>query len=541
MKRTNKILLLVVLLATTLLLTACRGDKNLKNTDIKYIVSNFANESIFVDFEETKNNQSIYDLEAYYVIHNGDLTKVPTLDTQDITYTVPKVNNTQKNEYTLKELGEAGYSVSDAYIKTYNFNIVVNVVNNNKDVIPYSYKEFNSNLSPETVTALGEGFVMDVVSNEVSYDKKDVPTSGVVLRDTYEYVLDSIKFYEVSLVDGEATLANDSLAIAADQRNYYKDINELIVNKKYISFVERTLDYTFTLSNGDSHNETVTLWLASTVSPLNTNTASFWNWIFLQMPIALFMSLIGSITNGSFAVAILITTILVRTLAWPIYAKTNDMSMKMAVAQPEIDRLNRKYATRKDPESQQKQQMEMMQLYKKHKISMWGCLLPFLQMPIFFAMYEVVRRITIPGGQFSQNVENTKFFWTDLATAGTVAKIVFTALVGITMIALQKISQIKPSYAKQAAPQPKKAGQPDTENTMKIVSYVMVFMMIITSYVTPGLALSYYWIIGNIYSIVQTLINRMISEKKHAKLQEQELYGNSRQIIDAEFKKKGDK
>ena len=538
MKRTNKILLLVVLLATTLLLTACGGDKNLKNNNKKYIVSNAAKETILVDFDETKNNESFSNLEAYFVIHNGSLEKLPVITASEITYTVPKQTESHDNLYTYEELISAGYGVSDAYIKTYDFNIVVNGAN---EAIPFSYKEFNSNLSETTVSALGEGFVMDVVSNQVKYDKKGNPTTGLILKDTYEYVLNSIDFFEVNLVEGKATIASEPLAIAADQENYYQDTDELIKDKKYISFVEKTLTYEFTLSNNDSRNETVTLWLASTVKPLNTQTASFWNWIFLQMPIALFMSLIGSITKGSFAVAILVTTILVRTLAWPIYAKTNDMSMKMAVAQPEIDRLNRKYATRKDPESQQKQQMEMMQLYKKHKISMWGCLLPFLQMPIFFAMYEVVRRITIPGGQFSQNVSNTNFFWTDLASAGTVAKLVFTALVGITMLALQKISQIKPSYAKKSASQPKKDGQPNTENTMKMVSYVMVFMMIMTSYVTPGLALSYYWIIGNIYSIVQTLINRAISEKKHAKLQEQELYGNSREIIDAEFKKKGDK
>ena len=40
-------------------------------------------------------------------------------------------------------------------------------------------------------------------------------------------------------------------------------------------------------------------------------------------------------------------------------------------------------------------QQELMAVYKKHKISMWGCFTPFLQMPIFMAMYNVVQRIPL--------------------------------------------------------------------------------------------------------------------------------------------------
>ena len=171
------------------------------------------------------------------------------------------------------------------------------------------------------------------------------------------------------------------------------------------------------------------------------------------------MSFVGKISGGSFAIAILVTTLIVRSLAWPIYAKSNDLSMKMSIAQPDIDRINRKYAGREDVESKQKMQLELMQVYKKHKINMFGCLLPFLQMPIFIAMFNVVRRITVPGGQFYKNVENTNFlFFTNFNTPQLWVKIIFTLLVGVTMFILQKVSSVKPSYAKNI-PQSQKSEQ----------------------------------------------------------------------------------
>ena len=84
---------------------------------------------------------------------------------------------------------------------------------------------------------------------------------------------------------------------------------------------------------------------------------------------------------------------LVRTVAWPIYAKTNDMSLKMSLMQPELQAIQDKYATRQDERSKQMQQMEMAQLYKKYKVGIGGCLMPFLQFPIFMAIYRAVSRI----------------------------------------------------------------------------------------------------------------------------------------------------
>jgi len=272
-----------------------------------------------------------------------------------------------------------------------------------------------------------------------------------------------------------------------------------------------------------------------------------WGWIFVW-PIGWVMHLIGSIFpegSGQFAWGLFFTTIIVRTIAWPIYAKSNDMTLKMNVAQPDIDKLNAKYAGHKDPQSQQRQQQEMMAIYKKYKINPLGCLMPFIQMPIFMAMYTVVRRITIPTitktiegesvtvaaklaltdssffglkdclsqGVFVQNASDSTVqatLWSGNFWVG----IILSLLVGGTMFLLNHFSQKQPTYMKKKPSQNQQANQ--MASTMKIMNYVMIFMMVSVALGNNGLAL--YWIVGNLYSLGQTIINRKINEKKFYKM-----------------------
>lgn len=271
------------------------------------------------------------------------------------------------------------------------------------------------------------------------------------------------------------------------------------------------------------YTENFEVYVAGGEKPLTTEDAGFFDYI-LVIPVGFIMQFFAGLMGNSFALGILFTTLVVRTLAWPIYAKSNDMTMKMNIAQPDMQRVQAKYASRKDPQSQQMQQMEMMQVYKKHGINVFGCLMPFLQMPIFIAMYGAVRRISLEGGMYAQQVSNTQFLGINLANRNDgITAIILAAIVGATMFTLQKISMKKPSYAKNTHKHNVNPQGAQTEKTMKFVSYFMVIMMMFISYQSNALAL--YWIFGNIYSLSQTLFNRRLNEKKHARMQEKQLLG----------------
>lgn len=272
-----------------------------------------------------------------------------------------------------------------------------------------------------------------------------------------------------------------------------------------------------------------------------------WPVAILSYPIAWLMHGIGKICGNSYAWGLILTTIVVRTIAWPIYAKQNSSTIKMQLIQPEMEKIQRKYAGRKDPESQRRMQQETMSLYKKYKMNPLGCMFTmFLQFPIFMGMYEAVRRInlyqttTVAGGgativtpgRFVLN--NTKLFgFFELGVIdvnGTETAISFMntswsspdkwfALViailfaGITLLS-QKLSSRQPSYVKK---RPNTTGNNDQMNKqMKFMNYFMIVMFFIMSLQNTSLAL--YWLVGGIYQLFQSFIGRKLNERNYYKM-----------------------
>ncbi len=84
--------------------------------------------------------------------------------------------------------------------------------------------------------------------------------------------------------------------------------------------------------------------------------------------------------------AILIVTVLIKALFFPLANKSYESMSKMKKLQPEMERLKQLY-----PDDRMKQQQELMDLYKKEKVSpLSGCLPIIIQIPVFFALYKVL-------------------------------------------------------------------------------------------------------------------------------------------------------
>src|SRR5690554_1062800 len=264
--------------------------------------------------------------------------------------------------------------------------------------------------------------------------------------------------------------------------------------------------------------------------PISFDNANFFDYI-LVIPVAWIMQLFSGLTGNNFGFGIIITTIIIRTIAWPIYAKSNDLSLKMSIAQPEIARLQAKYAGRDDMESKQRMQMEMQQIYKKHNINLLGCFLPFLQMPIFIAVYQVVQRIHLAGGKWTDKVANKNFLGIDLdgkgnflfwKEKGSWVGLVLALIVGVTMFLLNWLATKKQSYQKQTGSHGVQSDE--AMQSQKMMKYMQIFMVIMmVTFSINSNSLAFYWIVGNIYSIGQNLVNRKISEKKYYKLRNKDL------------------
>ena len=128
-----------------------------------------------------------------------------------------------------------------------------------------------------------------------------------------------------------------------------------------------------------------------------------WFW-FLAMPMLWLINTINAIVMN-YGVAIIIMTILLRLLLWPLTRKSYTSMAAMQKMQPEMQRIQKLYANDK-----QRLQIEMMKLYQTHKTSpMSGCLPMLIQIPIFFALYKALI--------ISVQMRNADFLWiSDLAT-----------------------------------------------------------------------------------------------------------------------------
>ncbi len=254
-------------------------------------------------------------------------------------------------------------------------------------------------------------------------------------------------------------------------------------------------------------------------SPVGVEGGVGWvQWIVEQ--IAEFAYWISNSTGGYYFVGLIVVTFIVRTAGWPIYSKSNAMTMKMQQAQPELDKIKEKYQGKSDETAQKKMQAETLEVYKKYNINPLGCLLPFLQMPIFIAMYQVVRRIPLSNGMVDgvlvDGVKdysdlNFSFLWiNDLGQADPYY--ILPILVGILMFLYQRYSMKKPEYLQNKKYKTSQGSQ--SEKTMKMMSYFMVVMLVSIAWSNAGIAL--YWIVGNAYQFLQTYLNRRSNFKKIA-------------------------
>ncbi|MDD4005173.1 MAG: membrane protein insertase YidC [Elusimicrobiaceae bacterium] len=91
--------------------------------------------------------------------------------------------------------------------------------------------------------------------------------------------------------------------------------------------------------------------------------------------------------TGNYGWSIVILTLLVQLILMPFTIKSNKSMMEMKKIQPELQKLQEKY--KKDP---QRLNMEMLELYKKHKVNpLGGCLPMLFQIPVFFALFTALR------------------------------------------------------------------------------------------------------------------------------------------------------
>ncbi|MEK4231231.1 membrane protein insertase YidC [Solibacillus sp. FSL H8-0538] len=209
--------------------------------------------------------------------------------------------------------------------------------------------------------------------------------------------------------------------------------------------------------------------------PISSESEGFWN-EFIVWPLVSVIKYFAELL-GTYAFGIIVVTIIIRLCILPLTIKQIKSSKKMQEVQPQMKELQAKYSS-KDAVTQQKYQQEMMALMSSSGVNpLAGCLPVLVQMPILIGFYHAISRMN-----------NTSAF--DLGTF-----LVFPlAEPSIVLAVLAGLIQFVVLRTGPAVDNPQ----------MKIMMYIMPFMIIGFGIVLPA-ALSLYWVVGNIISVIQNL------------------------------------
>ena len=176
----------------------------------------------------------------------------------------------------------------------------------------------------------------------------------------------------------------------------------------------------------------------------------------------------------------------------------------MQKVQRDIQKLELKYRGRTDQESMMLKSQEMMAIYKKYNVKpMGGCLIAFLQLPIFFAFLEAINRVPaiFEGSLLGFNLGMTPYV--GLSNGN------YFYIILIILIALSTYFSFKYSMSATA-----NTGNSEMKNQMNMMTNIMTIVIIITSF-SLSTALSFYWIVTYAFIAVQTFIfKRLTNEKK---------------------------
>lgn len=212
--------------------------------------------------------------------------------------------------------------------------------------------------------------------------------------------------------------------------------------------------------------------------PITSESTGFWDQ-YIVYPLSQLIIFFAEITGNSYGLSIIIVTILIRLLILPLMLKQLKSSKAMQALQPEILKLREKYSS-KDQKTQQKLQQETMALFQKNGVNpLAGCFPILIQMPILLGFYQAIMR--------THEISNHTFLWFDLGERDPF--FILPIVAGITTFTQQKLMM---------------AGNPASQNPqMAMMLWLMPIMIVVFALNFPA-ALSLYWVVGNLFMIVQT-------------------------------------
>ena len=226
------------------------------------------------------------------------------------------------------------------------------------------------------------------------------------------------------------------------------------------------------------------------LSITNTKYDGIWTTIFVK-PLAIVIIKLGQLF-GNYGISIIVLTILIRLILYPVTKKAAMQSENLKKAKPELDNLEKKYTNKNSQDEMMRKSQEMLMIYKKYNINpMSGCLFSLIQIPLFFAFFEAMNRLP---AIFEEN-----FLGLQLGTSPSIGiqNGQYYYVILIVLVSLVTYFSFKLNSGASM--------NPESEKQMKMMSNFSIILIGIAS-ITMSAGIELYWIANSAFTVVQNLL-----------------------------------
>ena len=186
---------------------------------------------------------------------------------------------------------------------------------------------------------------------------------------------------------------------------------------------------------------------------------------------------------GNYGIAIIIVTVLMRIIIFPLTLKQEKSMKKMRELQPELEKIKEKYK-----DNPQEYQQKTAELYRESGVNpLGGCLPLLIQMPVFVALYWAFSGNAIPA--------DAKFLWFTLKQPDRLF------MIGNFAFNLLPILNVGVTYIQQKIMTSATSGQ-ESSQQMQTMLYMMPLMMLFIFYKMPS-GVTLYYLVSEALSLVQ--------------------------------------
>lgn len=224
--------------------------------------------------------------------------------------------------------------------------------------------------------------------------------------------------------------------------------------------------------------------------PITENSTGLWD-RGIVYNLSLFINWLADLFGGSYGMAIIVITLIIRVLLIPLTMYQMKSTEKMQMVQPEMQALQQKYSS-KDPETQRQLQAELAKLNEKYDYNPFASFIPlFIQLPILMALYQAISR--------TEMISTGEFLWFKLGEADPY--FILPLIAAVLTWYNSKLTII---------------GSPTQNSSTAMMQWMMPALILFMGLTLPS-AIALYWVASTGFSIVQMLVMNNPYKKRDAR------------------------